>query len=86
MNNMNLSISRFISYGICALLTSPLLSYADDASRNQEIAERFAKCDVNKDDKLTLGEAKGYMPRIYSNFSYIDPGNQGSVMLLKYRQ
>jgi len=60
-------------------MVSPLLALADEASRNQEIAERFAKCDINKDGKLTLEEAKGCMPRIYSNFSYIDTSNKGYV-------
>ena len=55
----------------------PTISYADDAGRNKEIAERFAKCDTNLDGKLTLEEAKGCMPRIYSNFNYLDSGNKG---------
>ena len=53
--------------------------YADDVSRNQEIAERFAKCDVNKNGKLTREEAKDCMPRVYNNFDYIDSGNKGYV-------
>jgi Ca2+-binding EF-hand superfamily protein len=57
----------------------PSLAHADEASRNKEIAERFAKCDVNRDGKLTKEEAKGCMPRIYSNFSYIDSSNKGYV-------
>jgi Ca2+-binding EF-hand superfamily protein len=56
-----------------------LIAYADDASRDKEIAERFAKCDTNHDGKLTLEEAKGCMPRIYNNFSYIDSSNKGYV-------
>jgi hypothetical protein len=79
MRKINLIASSLASCGIYALLAIPLMSYANDASRNQEIAERFAKCDVNKDGKLTLEEAKGCMPRIYSNFSYIDSGNKGYV-------
>jgi Ca2+-binding EF-hand superfamily protein len=78
MRKMKLIASRFIC-AVYAVLLTPLVSYANDASRNQEIAERFAKCDVNKDGKLTLDEAKGCMPRIYSNFSYIDSGNKGYV-------
>jgi Ca2+-binding EF-hand superfamily protein len=54
-------------------------TYADDASRNKEIAERFAKCDTNRDGRLTLAEAKGCMPRIYDHFSYIDTANKGYV-------
>ena len=66
---------------ICAslLLLLPLMAEADNASRNKEIAERFAKCDTNHDGKLTLAEANGCMPRIYSNFSYIDYTNKGYV-------
>ncbi len=52
---------------------------ADDASRNKEIQERFAQCDVNRDGKLTLDEAKGCMPRIYDHFSRIDTQNKGYV-------
>ncbi len=52
---------------------------ADDASRNKEIQERFAKCDTNRDGKLTLDEAKGCMPRIYDHFSRIDAQGKGYV-------
>jgi Ca2+-binding EF-hand superfamily protein len=62
---------------ISILAIAPVLSYADDASKNREIAERFAKCDVNHDGKLTKSEAKGCMPRIYDHFSYLDSGNKG---------
>ena len=64
---------------ISFLLATPLTSFADEASRNQEIVERFAKCDVNHDGKLTQAEAKGCMPRIYDHFSTIDSGNKGYV-------
>jgi hypothetical protein len=50
-----------------------------DVSRDKEIQERFAKCDVNRDGKLTLDEAKGCMPRIYDHFSMIDSQNKGYV-------
>ncbi|OYY21297.1 MULTISPECIES: EF-hand domain-containing protein [unclassified Polynucleobacter] len=59
------------------LVVSP--ASADDASRNKEIQERFAKCDVNHDGKLSLDEAKGCMPRIYDHFSRIDQQNKGYV-------
>jgi len=52
---------------------------ADDASRNKEIQERFAKCDTNRDGKLTFDEAKGCMPRIYDHFSMIDTQGKGYV-------
>lgn len=61
------------------LLAVPIFAHADEASRDQEIIERFAKCDTNKDGKLTKEEAKGCMPRIYSNFSYIDSSGKGYV-------
>lgn len=64
-------------FNAITLLTMSLPSFADSASRNQEIAERFAKCDTNHDGKLTLAEAKGCMPRIYDHFSYIDSNNKG---------
>ena len=57
----------------------PFVAHADDASRDKEIAQRFAKCDTNHDGKLTKEEANGCMPRIYSNFSYIDSANKGYV-------
>lgn len=63
----------------CALSTLPLKVSADEASRNKEIAERFAKCDTNRDSKLTMDEAKGCMPRIYDHFSNIDTANKGYV-------
>ena len=59
------------------LIAAP--AYADDASRNKEIQERFVKCDLNRDGKLTLDEAKGCMPRIYDHFSRIDEQNKGYV-------
>jgi Ca2+-binding EF-hand superfamily protein len=65
--------------GASVFLLMPLSSKADDASKNKEIAQRFAKCDINKDGKLTAQEAKGCMPRIYSHFSYIDSEGRGYV-------
>lgn len=52
---------------------------ANDASRNKEIQQRFAQCDINRDGKLTRDEAKGCMPRIYDHFSMIDKQNKGYV-------
>ena len=62
---------------VCTFAAVP--AYADDASRNKEIQERFAKCDTNHDGKLTLNEAKGCMPRIYDHFTRIDQQNKGYV-------
>ena len=66
--------SLVLSIGI---LLTPISAIADDASKNQEIAQRFAKCDTNHDGKLTKAEAKGCMPRIYDHFNYLDSGNKG---------
>ena len=71
-------MSSFV-LALSILLAAPLLAHADEASRDKEIAERFAKCDTNKDGRLTKEEANGCMPRIYSNFSYIDSSNKGYV-------
>lgn len=65
--------------GSVAFLFASVPAHADDASRNKEIQERFAQCDVNRDGKLTLDEAKGCMPRIYDHFSMIDSQNKGYV-------
>ena len=43
--------------GSVAFLFASVPAHADDASRNKEIQERFAQCDVNRDGKLTLDEA-----------------------------
>jgi len=72
-------IKKIISIALSSLVAIPLLALADDVSRDKEIAERFAKCDVNHDGKLTREEANGCMPRIYDHFSYIDSSNKGYV-------
>jgi len=72
-------IKKIIFIALSSLVAIPLFALADDASRDKEIAERFAKCDTNHDGKLTLAEANGCMPRIYNNFSYIDSNNKGYV-------
>ena len=76
---MKLFSKRIGFIALTFFLLCPLLVRADHASRNKEIVERFAKCDTNHDGKLTLNEASGCMPRIYSNFSYIDSANKGYV-------
>lgn len=73
----NLLSKVFISVGIMTLLLPISFAYVDQESRNKEIMERFTKCDINRDGKLTMEEAKGCMPRVYSNFSYIDSTNKG---------
>jgi hypothetical protein len=73
-----MKMSSFV-LALSILLALPILAHADEASRDREIVERFAKCDTNKDGRLTKEEAKGCMPRIYSNFSYIDSSNKGYV-------
>ncbi|MBU3557938.1 hypothetical protein ICN18_09905 [Polynucleobacter sp. Ross1-W9] len=76
---MKLLSKLIIFSGLNSLMLVPLVAHADDASRDKEITERFAKCDINRDGKLTKEEANGCMPRIYSNFSYIDSENKGYV-------
>ncbi len=65
--------------GVAAFMFTAAPAHADDASRNKEIQERFAKCDTNRDSKLTLDEAKGCMPRIYDHFNAIDAQGKGYV-------
>ena len=65
--------------GAATFLFAAAPALADDASRDKEIQGRFAQCDVNRDGKLTLDEAKGCMPRIYDHFSMIDSQNKGYV-------
>lgn len=62
---------------ICLNFCFPSASYADDAYKNQEIAKRFAQCDINHDGKLTKDEAKNCMPRIYDHFDYLDTSKKG---------
>ena len=76
---MKLLSNLLILVGLNMVLLVPLIAHADDASRDKEIAQRFAKCDTNHDGKLTKAEANGCMPRIYSHFSYIDSANKGYV-------
>ena len=75
---------RLINSKITVLLTSLVLItstqvFADNVKKDQEIKQRFAKCDKNHDGKLTKEEAKGCMPRIYDHFDYIDSAGNGYV-------
>ena len=76
---MRALISNFGLIGAAVFIFIATPVYADEASRNKEIQERFAQCDVNRDGKLTLNEAKGCMPRVYDHFSRIDEQNKGYV-------
>lgn len=76
---MSVFISKLGLISTAAFMLIAMPVSADDASRNKEIQERFAQCDVNRDGKLTLDEAKGCMPRIYNHFSRIDAQNKGYV-------
>ena len=70
---------KMLSLIACVSMILSPSAFADDASRNQEIAQRFTKCDKNHDGKLTKEEAKGCMPRIYEHFSYLDSDGKGYV-------
>ena len=76
---MRICLKQISLFATCTFLTLPLSAIADNASKNREISERFAKCDTNHDGKLTREEAKGCMPRIYDHFSYIDSDGNGYV-------
>jgi Ca2+-binding EF-hand superfamily protein len=76
---MRFSIGNLCFIGTATFMFLAVPVYADEASRNREIQERFAKCDTNRDGKLTMDEAKGCMPRIYKHFSRIDEQGRGYV-------
>ncbi|WP_216863795.1 EF-hand domain-containing protein [Polynucleobacter sp. JS-Safj-400b-B2] len=76
---MKLLSKLIVLFGFNLFIFVPLIAHADDASRDKEIAERFAKCDTNHDGRLTKEDAEGCMPRIYDHFSYIDSTNKGYV-------
>jgi Ca2+-binding EF-hand superfamily protein len=65
-----------ILLAVAALTTSV---YAQESRTDQEIDQRFAAADKNKDGKLTLEEAKAGMPRVAANFQRIDKQNKGYV-------
>jgi Ca2+-binding EF-hand superfamily protein len=77
---------RLINSRITVLLASLVLIastpvFADNVTKDQEIKQRFAKCDKNHDGKLTKEEAKGCMPRIYDHFDYIDSAGNDYVAI-----
>lgn len=76
---MTSPFGRLVFGSICLLAAS--IANAEDASRSKEIAERFDKCDVNHDGRLTQAEANGCMPRVYEHFADIDSGNRGYITL-----
>lgn len=76
---MKLLFKFIVLIGLNSLMLVPFSAHADNASRDKEIAERFAKCDKNHDGRLTKAEANGCMPRIYDHFSFIDSANKGYV-------
>lgn len=76
---MRAPITYLCLIGAVAFMFVAAPAYADEASRNKEIQERFAQCDTNGDGKLTMVEAKGCMPRIYDHFGRIDEQGRGYV-------
>ena len=76
---MNILCTLFSTFGIAMLIALPTQSYADNASLNKEIQERFAAADKNQDGKLTLKEAQAGMPRVARNFDKIDTQHKGYV-------
>ena len=76
MRTMTSQTAVFFTFLV--LITSTQV-FADNVTKDQEIKQRFAKCDKNHDGKLTKGEAKGCMPRIYDHFDYVDSAGNGYV-------
>ncbi len=76
---MNSLLKSLFVVGLALIVVAPTQVFSQDVARNKEIQERFAKCDINRDGRLTPEEAKGCMPRIYSNFSRIDEQGKGYV-------
>jgi Ca2+-binding EF-hand superfamily protein len=76
MRTMTSQIAVFFIFLV--LITSTQV-FADNVTKDQEIKQRFAKCDKNHDGKLTKKEAKGCMPRIYDHFDYVDSAGNGYV-------
>lgn len=76
MRTMTSQIAVFFTFLV--LITSTQV-FADNVTKDQEIKQRFAKCDKNHDGKLTKAEAKGCMPRIYDHFDYVDSAGNGYV-------
>ena len=76
MRTITSQITVFFTFLV--LITSTQV-FADNATKDQEIKQRFAKCDKNHDGKLTKEEAKGCMPRIYDHFDYVDSAGNGYV-------
>ena len=76
MRTMTSQIAVFFTFLV--LITSTQV-FADNVTNDQEIKQRFAKCDKNHDGKLTKAEAKGCMPRIYDHFDYVDSAGNGYV-------
>jgi hypothetical protein len=76
MRTITSQITVFFTFLV--LITSTQV-FADNATKDQEIKQRFAKCDKNHDGKLTKAEAKGCMPRIYDHFDYVDSAGNGYV-------
>ena len=76
MRTMTSQTAVFFTFLV--LITSTQV-FADNVTKDQEIKQRFAKCDKNHDGKLTKAEAKGCMPRIYDHFDYVDSAGNGYV-------
>jgi len=61
-------------------------SFANAGSlEDREIEQKFAKCNVTNDGKLTLSQAKNCMPKVAKNFSIIDSQNRGYVTVLQIK-
>ena len=85
----NLSSSAFLRFAAALLatacVTSNVAAQGADSARQEkmraELQKRFTAADTNADGRLSRDEAKGGMPRIYSNFDAIDVERTGAVSL-----
>ena len=76
-------INKFL-FTICAF--SLMNSFTNAGTlEDREIEQKFAKCNVTNDGKLTLSQAKNCMPKVAKNFSIIDSQNRGYVTVAQIK-
>ena len=76
-------MNKFL-FTICAF--SLMTSFTNAGTlEDREIEQKFAKCNVTNDGKLTLSQAKNCMPKVAKNFSIIDSQNRGYVTVAQIK-
>ena len=76
-------MNKFL-FTICAFLLMTSFTNAGTLE-DREIEQKFAKCNVTNDGKLTLSQAKNCMPKVAKNFSIIDSQNRGYVTVAQIK-